>query len=67
MKQIHQKIAADLMQDTEYDLHCLTCGNRFPLVEYRCGEFLRTGWPKCCGYTMRLEQVYGASPEKGKV
>jgi hypothetical protein len=31
-------------------LTCLTCGASEPAS----GDYFSTGWPKCCGYTMRL-------------
>ncbi len=59
---VHEAIAKDLMRNQEYRLRCLICGNEFPLVESRCGEFLRTGWPKCCESTMALEKVGEKTP-----
>ena len=32
-------------------LVCNTCGNKKTVDTAHC---LRHGWPKCCGYTMRL-------------
>lgn len=29
------------------------CGCRQNLTEERIARYLRYGWPKCCGYTMR--------------
>lgn len=35
-------------------LKCMTCGRVQSCGESDSGKFLRTGWPECCGYTMRL-------------
>lgn len=56
---IHGRIAADVCKDAEYELRCRACDNNFPLPEYRFGEFLAKGWPKCCGQTMRLNKLEG--------
>lgn len=53
---IHGCIAKDMYADADYRLDCKKCGNSFPLPEYRFGEFLATGWPKCCGQTMLLNR-----------
>lgn len=36
----------------KYDVvKCMTCGN---VEKVNFSYCLRNGWPKCCGYTMRL-------------
>ncbi len=34
-------------------LRCTTCNHTEPAD----GRYFRVGWPRCCGYTMRLEDV----------
>lgn len=36
-------------------LECMTCGRKKPVGSV--GGRLVNGWPKCCGYTMRLFTV----------
>ena len=38
-------------------LTCRRCSREERIGTKTCGTFLREGWPKCCGYTMRLERV----------
>lgn len=50
-------------------VRCKTCGRDQTVEAAKC---LRTGWPKCCGYTMELlpaqhtaSELEPAEPEKG--
>ena len=53
---LHDKIANDVYQIRRGMVWCRTCGaSRF----VNGGECLRSGWPKCCGYTMTID-----SPEE---
>lgn len=36
-------------------LVCWTCGNEQDCGEADANQYLRTGWPKCCGFAMTLE------------
>ena len=47
--QIHPKL-------TRGRVWCTTCGNTKKVDSTEC---LRSGWPKCCGYTMSID-----SPEE---
>lgn len=38
-------------------LRCIHCGQTQALSEADAIHYTKTGWPKCCGYTMRLEAV----------
>lgn len=39
-------------------LRCLTCGKTVP-PKPDTGSYWTRGWPRCCGYTMRLEDDRG--------
>jgi hypothetical protein len=62
-------IAADLFK-MGGALRCTKeCGSGMKLSEERIAKYLRYGWPKCCGYTMRWvtqreldEEAAGADP-----
>ena len=36
-------------------LHCRRCGMKTKLSPDRAADYLRKGWPKCCGETMELK------------
>jgi hypothetical protein len=57
MALLYEQIEEDLLKASEHQLRCTVCENSFPLAKGRCADFLANGWPKCCGYTMRLERV----------
>lgn len=38
-------------------LQCENCATRLELDNANKAVFLAIGWPKCCGYTMRLVTV----------
>lgn len=40
-------------------VRCETCGNEKVVDSAAC---LRSGWPKCCGYTMTLQPAPKANP-----
>jgi hypothetical protein len=44
-------------------LVCQTCRKVHPL---RAEEYLRHGWPKCCGYTVRLITAREQKEARGK-
>lgn len=44
---------ADQLADMGGYLVCEECGKRRGLHEQRIGEYMGSGWPKCCGLTMR--------------
>lgn len=48
-------------------LRCMTCGRHKDLKRNDVAANLRTGWPKCCTYTMRLftENDADTDPWKG--
>jgi len=52
MTRIHDRIAADIAHLGGL-LRCDTCGAKEPLTQARISAHLRTGWPLCCGHTMR--------------
>jgi len=49
---IQDKIASDVAPLGGF-LRCETCRVTAPLGQARIGRYLTTGWPRCCGYTMR--------------
>lgn len=40
-------------------VRCETCGRESTVKSAEC---LRSGWPKCCGYTMTLQPAPKAKP-----
>lgn len=46
---LHEKIGQQLDSMGGY-LKCNTCGREKSLSG--TADYMRTGWPKCCGYTM---------------
>lgn len=53
---IHQKIADDVCAGVQYSVKCLTCKTSREISSEEFAQYLAHGWPKCCGYTMRLEK-----------
>jgi hypothetical protein len=53
---IHDRIAADVCKGKTHRLHCLECGVIRAISQSEYADYLAHGWPKCCGYTMRLEE-----------
>ncbi len=49
---IHKKLATCHPDLVAGRVKCQTCGRELHVDSAVC---LRSGWPKCCGYTMRLE------------
>lgn len=43
-------------------LKCMSCGRVKECGESDLITFLRSGWPKCCGSTMRLMKSEEATP-----
>lgn len=50
---IHDKIAKDAHVEGS-KLECQTCKKTLKLNQRQFSHYLAVGWPKCCGYTMRL-------------
>lgn len=50
---IHEKIGADVEPLVSH-LECMECGRKQQMKKGEFGVNLQYGWPKCCGYTMRL-------------
>jgi len=40
----------------EMYLECMDCGKITEMKQGDFGEYLGSSWPKCCGYTMRLQR-----------
>ena len=55
MATIHEQIAKDV-GGRWWWLTCPTCSDKYTITKAQFAAFLARGWPKCCGYTMRLEQ-----------
>jgi hypothetical protein len=55
--------AADAMPEPKA-LVCQECGDRLNIGRAMAANYLQEGWPKCCGYTMRLVTV-NDEPEGG--
>lgn len=49
---LHDRIAADVPQLARGKVWCTTCGRQQSVDGAEC---LRSGWPKCCGYTMTID------------
>lgn len=49
---IYDDIAASVPQLSRGKVWCLTCGKEQRVDSRKC---LRSGWPKCCGYTMTID------------
>lgn len=53
----------DTMADAIYKVHpsyrlrCTLCGRTEPLSKAQMATNLRHNWPKCHGYTMRLQEA----------
>jgi len=50
---IHQKIVNDVPQLKYGKVWCRTCGKMLLVNSAKC---LSSGWPKCCGYTMTIDE-----------
>lgn len=50
---MHEKIGADVVGQFGGYLRCEECRHREPLDGRAAGAYLRGGWPRHCGYTMR--------------
>jgi hypothetical protein len=49
---IHGKIAEDVYPKG-VSLKCPVCGREIHATTRDCAVYLKQGWPKCCGKTMR--------------
>jgi hypothetical protein len=52
---IHDSIAADAFP-TGAMLRCNTCEDTLFANEKSCAQYLRKGWPRCCGKTMTMRK-----------
>ena len=50
---LHGNIATDVWPKGA-TLTCRECGDSREIDTADCGHYLRQGWPKCCGHTMRM-------------
>lgn len=55
MAGIHEDIAKAV--PTPRGLRCTHCGKQEAVGVRRFASHMENGWPKCCGYTMRLLTV----------
>ncbi len=49
---IHDSIAKEIAGNKPY-LECVYCGKKIELNQEGISRRLKSGWEKCCGYTMR--------------
>lgn len=54
---LQEQIAADMCRESSWQVRCLKCSATRAISEEEYAQYLRHGWPKCCGYTMRLEKL----------
>ena len=54
---LHEKLAESHPALQQGRVECETCG---AVQRVDSAECLRSGWPRCCGYTMRLAPVESA-------
>jgi len=52
VSQLPEKIVSDTPKLKRGIVWCTTCGKKSIVDSAQC---LRTGWPKCCGYTMTID------------
>lgn len=52
MGDLHEKLAASHPKLERGQVWCRACGHTEKVDSADC---LRTGWPKCCGYTMTID------------
>jgi hypothetical protein len=52
---IHDSIAADAFP-TGAMLECNTCKDTLFANQEACAQYLRKGWPRCCGKTMTMRE-----------
>ena len=50
---LQRNVAADVWPDGA-KLECDECGGFTYVTSEECGVYLKRGWPKCCGQTMKL-------------
>ena len=55
---LQRNIAADVWPNGA-KLECDECGRTVNATSAECGEYLRSGWPNCCGQTMKLTKESG--------
>lgn len=63
MRGLHESVASSHPSLQRGRVWCRTCGADQRVNSVAC---LRTGWPKCCGYTMTIdspEEQRALSPE----
>ena len=51
---LHENISSDVWPNGG-TLECRKCGEKREVTSKECGEYLKDGWPKCCGSTMCIE------------
>ena len=49
---IHTKLARDVYPNGGL-LHCLKCGREQHFTTEDAAQYLKSGWPRCCGLSMR--------------
>ena len=47
-----KSLMAGIPQFVRGKVWCTVCGRA---QKVNCGDAMRSGWPKCCGYTMTLD------------
>jgi len=57
-------IALDVPTLRKGTLRCLSCGRTEGTDARSSAGYLAHGWPKCCGYTMRLETAASSKPRR---
>lgn len=50
----HQNIVDDIPELKQGLVKCTICGKELKVDSAKC---LKSGWPECCGYTMRLQSM----------
>ena len=56
-KGLHQKITRDVTKGKLTTLRCNQCGRVRTCSAQDFGDYLKSGWPKCCDYTMELRRA----------
>lgn len=62
---LHEKMAAAI--GPLQGIRCEVCDKRRPISLAQATVMLRTGWPTCCGRTMRLHTKNDPMPPPRKV
>lgn len=53
----HKNIAKTLTARKQYRLVCSECKREVAITTAEIAQYLKSGWPKCCGYTMTMEEI----------